>query len=129
MCWSALWNMTRDALLPARDFIGLVLRFAGRESDIGVLQMLHAWAESAAVHYTAPGRREQAGRRKAGCAEGHEGCPPEPPDHGAAALSLEHLPGRGDNDQTRGIEGCLRVPCQPEQGQRQCCAGDTVLPP
>jgi aminopeptidase N len=62
LCWSALWNMTRDALLPARDFIALVLRFAGRESDIGVLQMLHAWAESAAVHYTAPERRAEAGR-------------------------------------------------------------------
>ncbi|MFC9885779.1 aminopeptidase N [Streptomyces pilosus] len=65
LCWSALWNMTRDALLPARDFTDLVLRFAGRESDIGVLQMLHAWAESAAVHYTAPERRERAGRRLA----------------------------------------------------------------
>ncbi|MGA5882496.1 aminopeptidase N [Streptomyces cellulosae] len=65
LCWSALWNMTRDALLPARDFIALVLRFAGRETDIGVLQMLHAWAESAAVHYTAPERREEAGRRLA----------------------------------------------------------------
>ncbi|MEV6170503.1 aminopeptidase N [Streptomyces sp. NPDC051954] len=54
MCWSALWNLTRDALLPARDFVGLVLRFAGRESDIGVLQMLHAWAHSALVHYVAP---------------------------------------------------------------------------
>ncbi|MFJ8184221.1 aminopeptidase N [Streptomyces sp. NPDC096105] len=70
LCWSALWNMTRDALLPARDFIDLVLRFAGRETDIGVLQMLHAWAESAVVHYTAPERREQAGRRLAeGAAE------------------------------------------------------------
>ncbi|MFI1961418.1 aminopeptidase N [Streptomyces althioticus] len=70
LCWSALWNMTRDALLPARDFIALVLRFAGRETDIGVLQMLHAWAESAAVHYTAPERREETGRRLAeGAAE------------------------------------------------------------
>ncbi|WP_217207217.1 aminopeptidase N [Streptomyces sp. AC550_RSS872] len=57
LCWSALWNMTRDALLPARDFVGLVLRFAGRESDIGVLQMLHAWANSSLVHYAAPGWR------------------------------------------------------------------------
>ncbi|WMC86394.1 aminopeptidase N [Streptomyces rochei] len=62
LCWSALWNMTRDALLPARDFIALVLRFAGRETDIGVLQMLHAWAGSALVHYVAPARREAAGR-------------------------------------------------------------------
>ncbi|MCG8968266.1 MULTISPECIES: aminopeptidase N [Streptomyces] len=62
LCWSALWNMTRDALLPARDFAGLVLRFAGRESDIGVLQMLHAWAGSALVHYVAPEGREAVGR-------------------------------------------------------------------
>ncbi|MBO1333997.1 aminopeptidase N [Streptomyces sp. VRA16 Mangrove soil] len=62
LCWSALWNLTRDALMPARDFVGLVLRFAGRESDIGVLQMLHAWARSALVHYVAPEWREEGGR-------------------------------------------------------------------
>ncbi|MDC2953499.1 aminopeptidase N [Streptomyces gilvifuscus] len=61
LCWSALWNMTRDALLPAREFIGIVLRFSGRESDIGVLQMLHAWANSAQVHYVAPQWRETGG--------------------------------------------------------------------
>ncbi|MFF9123266.1 aminopeptidase N [Streptomyces sp. NPDC014889] len=62
LCWSALWNLTRDALLPARDFVELVLRFAGRETDIGVLQMLHAWAESALVNYAAPQWRETGGR-------------------------------------------------------------------
>ncbi|OXS33109.1 aminopeptidase N [Streptomyces sp. XY006] len=62
LCWSALWNMTRDALLPARDFVDLVLRFAGGESEIGVLQMLHAWAESALAHYSAPARRETTAR-------------------------------------------------------------------
>ncbi|WP_406352260.1 aminopeptidase N [Streptomyces sp. NBC_00658] len=62
LCWSALWNLTRDALMPARDFIGLVLRFAGRESDIGVLQMLHAWADSALTFYAAPGRRAEGER-------------------------------------------------------------------
>ncbi|MFF4521351.1 aminopeptidase N [Streptomyces bluensis] len=62
LCWSALWNLTRDAILPARDFVDLVLRFAGRESDIGVLQMLHAWAGSALTHYAAPEWREEGGR-------------------------------------------------------------------
>ncbi|MER5938848.1 aminopeptidase N [Streptomyces sp. NPDC001928] len=62
LCWSALWNMTRDALLPAREFIDLVLKSAHRESDIGVLQMLHAWAESALTHYVAPQWREQGTR-------------------------------------------------------------------
>ncbi|MDF3297548.1 aminopeptidase N [Streptomyces tropicalis] len=62
LCWSALWNLTRDALLPARDFLDLVLRCAGRESDIGVLQMLHAWADAALVHYVAPDWRETGER-------------------------------------------------------------------
>ncbi|MFF9670468.1 aminopeptidase N [Streptomyces eurythermus] len=61
LCWSALWNMTRDGLLPAREFISLVLRFAGGESDIGVVQMLHAWANSALTHYAAPAWRETGG--------------------------------------------------------------------
>ncbi|MCD9872324.1 aminopeptidase N [Streptomyces guryensis] len=62
LCWSALWNLTRDALLPAADFVDLVTRFARRESDIGVLQMLHAWANSALVNYAAPAWR-QTGER------------------------------------------------------------------
>ncbi|MGX5182620.1 aminopeptidase N [Streptomyces avermitilis] len=62
LCWSALWNLTRDALMPGRDFIDLVLRFAGRESDIGVLQMLHAWADSALTFYAAPEWRETGAR-------------------------------------------------------------------
>jgi aminopeptidase N len=62
LCWSALWNMTRDALMPARGFLRMVLRFAGDETDIGVLQTLHAWSRIALVHYVAPGRRQEAGR-------------------------------------------------------------------
>ncbi|MCS0638062.1 aminopeptidase N [Streptomyces sp. LP05-1] len=62
LCWSALWNLTRDGLLPAREFAALVLEFAGVESEIGVLQMLHAWARSALVHYAAPEWREAGGR-------------------------------------------------------------------
>jgi aminopeptidase N len=62
LCWSALWNLTRDALLPAPDFVDLVMRFARRESDIGVLQMLHAWAKSALVNYAAPAWRRTGER-------------------------------------------------------------------
>ncbi|MFJ5551758.1 aminopeptidase N [Streptomyces sp. NPDC093225] len=65
LCWSALWNLTRDGLLPARDFVSLVLAFAGREGDVGVLQMLHAQARTAVTHYAAPAWREQGGRELA----------------------------------------------------------------
>ncbi|MEV6728748.1 MULTISPECIES: aminopeptidase N [unclassified Streptomyces] len=62
LCWSALWNLTRDGLMPARDFVSLVLAHAGRESDVGVLQMVHAQALTAVTHYAAADWREQGGR-------------------------------------------------------------------
>ncbi|GAA2147186.1 aminopeptidase N [Kitasatospora kazusensis] len=62
VCWTALWNMARDGLLPARDFLAMVLRFAGQESDIGVLQSLHTWATQALERFTAPTHREEARR-------------------------------------------------------------------
>ncbi|MFD8377608.1 aminopeptidase N [Streptomyces sp. NPDC059679] len=65
LCWSALWNLTRDALMPARDFLDLVERFGGAETDIGVLQMVQAWAQSALQHYAAPDWREEGGLRVA----------------------------------------------------------------
>ncbi|MFI8940694.1 aminopeptidase N [Streptomyces syringium] len=61
LCWSALWNLTRDGLLPAREYLGLVDRFAGAESDIGVLQTLQSCARTALVHYVAPAWREEGG--------------------------------------------------------------------
>ncbi|WP_411110103.1 aminopeptidase N [Streptomyces sp. c-19] len=62
LCWSALWNLTRDGLMPARDFVAVALAFAGRETDIGVLQMVHAWTKSAVTLYAAPEWRERGGR-------------------------------------------------------------------
>ncbi|MFI9745712.1 aminopeptidase N [Streptomyces sp. NPDC052494] len=62
LCWSALWNLTRDGLMPARDFVSVALAFAGRETDIGVLQMVHAWTKSAVTHYATPEWREEGGR-------------------------------------------------------------------
>ncbi|MFF5453646.1 aminopeptidase N [Streptomyces sp. NPDC012950] len=62
LCWSALWNLTRDGLVPARDFVAVVLAFAGRETEIGVLQMVHAWTKSAVTLYADPEWREEGGR-------------------------------------------------------------------
>ncbi|MET9879219.1 aminopeptidase N [Actinacidiphila glaucinigra] len=65
LAWSAVWNMTRDGLMPARDYLGLVLRFAGAETDIGVLQGLHMQARTALNDYAAPAWRERGGRELA----------------------------------------------------------------
>ncbi|MGP8301762.1 aminopeptidase N [Streptomyces inhibens] len=65
LCWAALWGLTRDGLMPARDYLDLVRRFAGRETEIGVLQSLHGQAQTALEHYTTPDRREIAARELA----------------------------------------------------------------
>jgi len=62
LTWSAVWNLTRDGLMPARDYLDLVLRFAGQESDIGVLQSLHQQAKGALDVYAAPEWRAEGGR-------------------------------------------------------------------
>ncbi|NGN63293.1 aminopeptidase N [Streptomyces sp. A7024] len=58
LCWSAVWNLTRDGLMPTGDYLDLVLRYAGEESGIGVLQSLHQQAGYALAHYAAPEHRE-----------------------------------------------------------------------
>ncbi|MFD7918260.1 aminopeptidase N [Streptomyces sp. NPDC059740] len=65
LCWSALWGLTRDGLLPARDYLAVVRRSAGSESDIGVVQSLHSQAVTALEYYTTPGHREAAARELA----------------------------------------------------------------
>ncbi|MDH6118782.1 aminopeptidase N [Kitasatospora sp. GAS204B] len=68
LVWSACWNLTRDALLPARDYLDLVLRFAGQESDIGVLQTLHSQALAALDLFVDPGYRAEGAALLASCA-------------------------------------------------------------
>ncbi|MEV7021116.1 aminopeptidase N [Kitasatospora sp. NPDC093558] len=62
LAWSAVWNLTRDGLMPARDYVALVLRFAGQEGNIGVLQSLHAQAKAAVDLYADPAWRAEGGR-------------------------------------------------------------------
>ncbi|MQY15105.1 Aminopeptidase N [Streptomyces sp. RB5] len=62
LCWSAVWNLTRDGVLPARDFVQFVVDFAGSESDIGVVQNLHAQARLTLDHYSAPANRAEGER-------------------------------------------------------------------
>ncbi|MEV7775869.1 aminopeptidase N [Kitasatospora sp. NPDC086791] len=62
LAWSAVWNLTRDGLMPARDYVALVLRFAGQEGNIGVLQSLHQQAKTAVDLYADPAWRGEGGR-------------------------------------------------------------------
>src|SRR4030081_1747890 len=51
LCWSAAWEMTREAELKARDFVTLVLRGIHAESEVGVVQRLLLQAQTALNSY------------------------------------------------------------------------------
>jgi aminopeptidase N len=54
LSWAAAWDMTRDAEMPSRDYLALVQRGIGGETDIGVVQSLLRQAQSALTLYADP---------------------------------------------------------------------------
>ena len=58
--WAALWDMLRDAELPARRYLPLVLNNIRGETDIGVVQDLLAQASSAVWVYGDPANAQSA---------------------------------------------------------------------
>ncbi|MEU9453861.1 aminopeptidase N [Streptomyces sp. NPDC048277] len=58
LCWASAWDMTRDAELPTRAYLSLVLSGIGKESDIGVVQSLHRQVKLAVELYADPTARE-----------------------------------------------------------------------
>jgi aminopeptidase N len=76
LCWTAATDMLRDAELPTRDYIELVLAGVERESDVSVVQTILAAARMAIHQYADPpdrlmllARWASALRRMAGTAE------------------------------------------------------------
>jgi aminopeptidase N len=54
LCWSAAWDMTRDAELPAREWVQLVLAGVDAEGEISVVQALLGRVQAALTSYTDP---------------------------------------------------------------------------
>jgi aminopeptidase N len=63
LSWVAAWDMVRNAELPARDYVSLVISGAPHESDIGVLQSLQRQAKSAIDLYADPAWRTEGSSR------------------------------------------------------------------
>jgi len=57
LCLAAAWDMCRDAELPARDYLGLVLAGADSIADISVLQPVLAQAAAAVRRFSDPAWR------------------------------------------------------------------------
>jgi aminopeptidase N len=60
LCWTAVWDEMRDAVIPARDYVRLVLDNIAGENDIGVVESLLANALAAIEVFGAPARRRAA---------------------------------------------------------------------
>ncbi len=68
LCWSTSWEMTREAELKARDFIGLVLGQSpttgiGAETEIGVVQRVLLQTQTALSSYADPSWSAQGWQR------------------------------------------------------------------
>jgi aminopeptidase N len=71
LCWSAVWDMTRDAEMPTRDYLTLVLAGIGQETDIGVVQSLLRQVRNALDLFADPEWRDWGLRRLANAAYEH----------------------------------------------------------
>ncbi|MGH8775848.1 MAG: aminopeptidase N [Jiangellaceae bacterium] len=76
LCWTAATDMLRDAELPAREYVELVLGGVERETEVSVVQTVLATARTAITQYADPpdqlmllARGSSALRRMAGSAE------------------------------------------------------------
>ncbi len=58
LCWGAAWDMARDAELAASDYVRLVLRNIGSETDSFGIRAIPAYASLAVNFYSDPARRD-----------------------------------------------------------------------
>ncbi len=63
LCWGSAWDMTRDAELPAREFVELVLAGVGTESDLTAVAALLRQGQSAVSIYTSDAHRPAVAER------------------------------------------------------------------
>ena len=62
LVWSATWEMTRQAEMTAQDFIALVSRGIGAETEVGVVQRVLLQAATALESYADPDWAASTGR-------------------------------------------------------------------
>ena len=59
LCWGAAWDMTRDAEMSTSDFVTLVLRGIGTETDPTAVGALLRYTQQAVDSYSDPARRDE----------------------------------------------------------------------
>ncbi len=71
LAWGALWDMTRDAELRARDYVAISLDNIDVETDASTLESLLARTEVAAERFCAPSHRAAARAQLAAASRTH----------------------------------------------------------
>lgn len=61
LCWSSAWEMTRAGRMKARDFVALVARGAGAETELAVLERIVGQSITALDRYADPAWAESEG--------------------------------------------------------------------
>jgi aminopeptidase N len=59
LCWGAAWDMTRDAEMTATDYVTLVMRNVGGETDAFGIRAIPMYATMAINLYSDPARRSE----------------------------------------------------------------------
>ena len=62
LCWAAMWDLTRDGEMPAREFVELVARHAPAEKDSLLVERVTSQARSAIDLYGDPAQPERRAR-------------------------------------------------------------------
>ncbi|HVW79463.1 MAG TPA: aminopeptidase N [Mycobacteriales bacterium] len=65
LCWTAAWDMARDAEVSVGDYLDLVLGGIGHETEVGTVEALLRLASQAIDPYGDPARAEQRRQRLA----------------------------------------------------------------
>ncbi len=62
LCWSAAWDMTRDAEMSTQDYVRLVLAGVRTETDSSVVRTVLRQADTACLLYCDPTKRDETRR-------------------------------------------------------------------
>ncbi|TWE11687.1 aminopeptidase N [Rudaeicoccus suwonensis] len=104
LVWSSLWNLVRDAQLPATRFVDIVCAQAPKESDAALLEMILARSAAALSSYLPASQRDPFAERLIDVAgSGLSAAAPGSPVQRAWAEAMAVL-----GDAHRSAEGLLR---------------------
>jgi len=98
LCWTAAWDMTRDAEMATRDYVDLVLAGVGAESDIGLVQSLQRLAKAALDTFTEPAYRPVGLRKLADASRQFLYDAPAGTDHQLSWVRTFASAAHGDDD-------------------------------